>query len=52
MAKSDIKIRLLGENRTGAAFNKFKRDVNSTQDSIRNLRNTLVAAFGVTEWVL
>jgi tape measure domain-containing protein len=51
MAKSDIKIRLLGENRTGAAFNKFKRDVNSTQDSIRNLRNTLVAAFGVRELV-
>ena len=51
MAKSDIKIRLLGENRTGAAFNKFKRDVNSTQDSIRNLRNQIVAAFGVRELV-
>jgi len=51
MAKSDIKIRLLGENRTGAAFNKFKRDVDSTQNSIRNLRNQLVAAFGVRELV-
>jgi tape measure domain-containing protein len=51
MAKSDIKIRLLGENRTGAAFNKFKRDVNSTQDSIRNLRNQIIAAFGVRELV-
>lgn len=51
MAKSDIKIRLLGENRTGAAFNKFKRDVDSTQNSIRNLRNQIVAAFGVRELV-
>jgi tape measure domain-containing protein len=51
MAKSDIKIRLLGENRTGAAFNKFKKDVDSTQSAIKNLRNQIIAAFGVRELV-
>lgn len=51
MAKSDIRVRLLGENKTGAAFRKFKQDVNTTQNSIRNLRNTLIAAFSVRELV-
>ena len=51
MAKSDIRVRLLGENKTGAAFKKFKQDVNTTQNSIRNLRNTLIAAFSVRELV-
>ena len=51
MAKSDIRVRLLGENKTGAAFRKFKQDVDSTQNSIRNLRNTLIAAFSVRELV-
>ena len=51
MAKSDIRVRLLGENKTGAAFKKFRQDVDSTQNSIRNLRNTLIAAFSVRELV-
>jgi tape measure domain-containing protein len=49
MAKSDIKVRLLGENKTGAAFNKFKKDVEGTQSSLKNLRNTLITAFSVRE---
>ena len=51
MAKSDIRVRLLGENKTGAAFRKFRQDVDSTQSSIRNLRNTLIAAFSIRELV-
>ena len=51
MAKSDIKVRILGENKTGAAFRKFKGDIDSTQNAVRNLRNQIVAAFGVRELV-
>ena len=51
MAKSDIKVRILGENKTGAAFKKFKGDIDSTQNAVRNLRNQIVAAFGVRELV-
>ena len=51
MAKSDVRVRILGENKTGAAFNKFKKDINSTQSAIANLRNQIIAAFGVRELV-
>ena len=51
MAKSDIRLRILGENKTGAAFNKFKKDINSTQVALNNLRNQIIAAFGVRELV-
>ena len=51
MAKSDIRLRILGENKTGAAFNKFKKDINSTQGALNNLRNQIIAAFGVRELV-
>ncbi len=51
MAKSDIRLRILGENKTGAAFNKFKKDINSTQSALSNLRNQIIAAFGVRELV-
>ena len=51
MAKSDIKVRILGENKTGAAFRKFKGDIDSTQNAVRSLRNQLIAAFGVRELV-
>jgi len=51
MSKTDIRVRLLGENRTGQAFKKFKQDVDKTQNSLRTLRNALVAAFSVREIV-
>ena len=51
MAKSDIKVRITGENKTGAAFRKFKGDIDSTQNAVRSLRNQLIAAFGVRELV-
>ena len=51
MAKSDIKVRILGENKTGAAFRKFKGDIDSTQNAVRSLRNQIIAAFGVRELV-
>ena len=51
MAKSDVRVRILGENKTGAAFNKFKKDINSTQSAIASLRNQIIAAFGVRELV-
>ena len=49
MARSDIKVRILGENKTGAAFKKFRGDVDSTKNAIANLRNQIIAAFGVRE---
>ncbi len=49
MAKQDIKVRILGENKTGAAFKKFRGDVDSTKNAIANLRNQIIAAFGVRE---
>jgi tape measure domain-containing protein len=51
MAKQDIRVRLLGENKTGAAFKQFRTDVNSTQNAVNTLRNTLIAAFSVRELV-
>ena len=51
MAKSDVRVRILGENKTGAAFNKFKKDINSTQSALASLRNQIIAAFGVRELV-
>lgn len=51
MAKTDIRVRLLGENKTGQAFKRFKQDVDNTQSSLRSLRNTLIAAFSVREIV-
>jgi tape measure domain-containing protein len=51
MPKSDYKIRLTARNETGSAFNKFKRDIDSTQDSIRSLRNQIIAAFGARELI-
>ena len=51
MAKSDIKVRITGENKTGAAFKKFKGDIDSTQNAVRSLRNQIIAAFGVRELV-
>jgi tape measure domain-containing protein len=51
MAKSDVRVRILGENKTGAAFNKFKKDISSSQSAIANLRNQIIAAFGVRELV-
>ena len=47
--REKIKIAITAENKTGGAFNKFKKDVNSTNNAIRNLRNQLIAAFGVRE---
>ena len=47
--REKIKIAITAENKTGSAFNKFKKDVNSTNNAIRNLRNQLIAAFGVRE---
>ncbi len=49
MARSDIKVRILGENKTGAAFKKFRGDVDSTKNAIASLRNQIIAAFGVRE---
>nr|BAR29368.1 structural phage protein [uncultured Mediterranean phage uvMED] len=49
MARQDIKVRILGENKTGAAFKKFRGDVDSTKNAIANLRNQIIAAFGVRE---
>jgi len=51
MPKSDYKIRLTARNETGSAFNKFKRDIDSTQDSIRSLRNQIIAAFSARELI-
>ena len=51
MAKSDVRVRILGENKTGAAFNKFKKDIGSTQSALASLRNQIIAAFGVRELV-
>jgi len=49
--REKIKIALTAENKTGGAFNKFKKDVNATNNAIKNLRNQLIAAFGVREIV-
>ena len=49
MARQDIKVRILGENKTGAAFKKFRGDVDSTKQAIASLRNQIIAAFGVRE---
>ena len=49
MARQDIKVRILGENKTGAAFKKFRGDVDSTKNAIASLRNQIIAAFGVRE---
>ena len=47
--REKIKIAITAENKTGGAFNKFKKDVNATNNAIKNLRNQLIAAFGVRE---
>ena len=49
MARQDIKVRITGENKTGAAFRKFRGDVDSTKNAIASLRNQIIAAFGVRE---
>ena len=51
MARQDIKVRITGENKTGAAFKKFRGDVDSTKSAIASLRNQIIAAFGVRELV-
>ena len=49
--REKIKIAITAENKTGGAFNKFKKDVNATNNLVKNLRNQLIAAFGVRELV-
>lgn len=51
MSKSDIRVRIVGENKTGQAFRKFKQDVDKTQNSLKALRNTIITAFSVREIV-
>ena len=49
--REKIQIALTAENKTGGAFKQFKKDVNATNNAIKNLRNQLIAAFGVREIV-
>jgi len=51
MARSDIHIRMFGDNRTSKMFNQFRKDTRSSSHAINNLRNQIVAAFSVRELV-
>ena len=51
MARSDIHIRMFGDNRTSKMFNQFRKDARSSSHAINNLRNQIVAAFSVRELV-
>ena len=51
MSRSDVKVRITGENKSGAAFKKFRGDINSTKNAISSLRNQFIAAFGVRELI-
>ena len=44
-------IDLLANNKSAAALNKFKKDVNGVNNVVRNLGQTLIAAFSVREIV-
>ena len=51
MARSDIHIRMFGDNRTSKMFNQFRKDARSSTHAINNLRNQIIAAFSVRELV-
>tara|TARA_R100000353_G_scaffold76300_1_gene57920 strand:+ start:2185 stop:3924 length:1740 start_codon:yes stop_codon:yes gene_type:complete len=51
MARSDIHIRMFGDNRTSKMFNDFRKDTRSSTNAINNLRNQIIAAFSVRELV-
>ena len=51
MARSDIHIRMFGDNRTSKMFNQFRKDTRSSSHAINNLRNQIIAAFSVRELV-
>ena len=51
MARSDIHIRMFGDNRTSKMFNQFRKDARSSSHAINNLRNQIIAAFSVRELV-
>lgn len=51
LTKSDIHFNFIGNDKSAKAVNSFKRNINSTNQALAGLRNTIVAAFSVREIV-
>jgi len=51
LTKSDIHFNFIGNDKSAKAVNSFKRNINSTNQALASLRNTIVAAFSVREIV-
>ena len=51
LTKSDIHFNFIGNDKSAKAVNSFKRNINSTNQALASLRNTIVTAFGVREIV-
>ncbi len=51
LTKSDIHFNFIGNDISAKAVNSFKRNINSTNQALASLRNTIVTAFGVREIV-
>jgi tape measure domain-containing protein len=51
LTKSDIHFNFIGNDKSAKAVNSFKKNINSTNQALASLRNTIVAAFSVREIV-
>ena len=51
LTKSDIHFNFIGNDKSAKAVNSFKKNINSTNQALASLRNTIVTAFGVREIV-
>ena len=48
---SDIHFSIIGDDKSGKAINKFKKNVGGANQALATLRNTIIAAFSVRQFV-
>lgn len=51
ITKQDIRFSIIGDDKSKGAINKFQKNIDKTNNTLKNLRNTIVAAFSVREIV-
>ena len=52
LTKSDIHFNIFGNDKSKKAFDSFKKNTNQANQTLKTLRNTIVAAFSTREIVL
>tara|TARA_R110002153_G_scaffold265387_1_gene427894 strand:- start:1634 stop:3577 length:1944 start_codon:yes stop_codon:yes gene_type:complete len=51
LTKQDIHFSIIGNDKSKDAVNKFQKNIDKTNNTLKNLRNTIIAAFSVREIV-